>query len=78
MLYSDFSNLPPTYISTAGLDPVFDDGYEYAQKLKEADNKLTYKSFPSLIHGYVNMTAIPACMAAVDDAIEELGKAFYT
>ena len=78
MLYSDFSNLPPTYISTAGLDPVFDDGYEYAQKLKEANNKLTYKSFPSLIHGYVNMTAIPACMAAVDDAIEELRKAFYT
>ncbi len=76
ILYKDFSDLPPVYIATAGLDPVLDDGFEYAEKLREANNHLTYRTFPSLIHGYVNMTSIPTCMEAVNDAINELKKAF--
>lgn len=78
LLYKDFYNLTPAYISTAGLDPILDDGIDYVKKLEEAKVPVIYKNFPSLIHGFVNMTAIPACKDAVDDAISELKKAFHS
>ncbi|MBP6739196.1 MAG: alpha/beta hydrolase [Leptospiraceae bacterium] len=77
ILYTDFSNLPPAYISTAGLDPISDDGFDYAEKLRSENINVIHKNFASLIHGYVNMTAIPACRKALDNAIDELRKAFY-
>ena len=78
ILYNDFSELPPAYISTAGMDPISDDGIDYAKKLYSENIKVIHKNFSNLIHGYVNMTAIPACKKALDDAIAELAKAFYT
>ena len=76
LLYKDFSNLPPAYIGTAGLDPILDDGSEYAEKLKSAGIDVIYRNYPNLIHGYVNVTAIPSCKDAILDACEELRLAF--
>lgn len=78
MLYTDFSNLPPAYIATAGLDPISDDGLDYVKKLISENISVIHRNFPSLIHGYINLTAIPACKKALDNAITELWKVFYT
>ncbi|KLO92161.1 Uncharacterized protein LW93_7790 [Fusarium fujikuroi] len=36
LLAKDFSGLPPAYIQVAGADPLRDDGFAYAERLREA------------------------------------------
>jgi len=36
LLATDFSGLPPTYMQVSGADPLRNDGFHYAAKLKEA------------------------------------------
>lgn len=46
-------NLPPTAIFTCGYDPLRDVGIEYADKLSQAGNKVVWKHFPTLTHGFL-------------------------
>jgi acetyl esterase len=55
----DLSNLPPTYVTTAGFDPLRDEGIAYAKALKAAGNQLTHAHHPSLTHGYLNLLTLP-------------------
>jgi acetyl esterase len=55
----DLTGLPPTYLATAGFDPLRDEGLEYAQALRAAGNNLTHVPHPSLTHGYANLLTIP-------------------
>jgi len=59
MLAEDLTGLPPTYLTTAGFDPLRDEGNDYAQALKSAGNHLTHVPHPSLTHGYANLLNIP-------------------
>ena len=54
----DLSGLPPTYIATAGFDPLRDEGAAYAAALREAGAAVTWCHHPGLIHGFANLTAI--------------------
>lgn len=54
----DLSGLPPTYITTAGFDPLRDEGEAYAARLREAGVAVALRRHPGLIHGFANMTAI--------------------
>ena len=47
-------NMPETLIITANLDPLRDEGYAYAQKLKHYFNKVTYYNIKNVIHGFFN------------------------
>ena len=47
--------LPPTYVLTAGADPLRDEGNEYALRLKEAGVPVTYRTFPGQFHGFFTM-----------------------
>ncbi len=47
-------NMPKTLIITADLDPLRDEGYLYAKKLKRYFNKVTYYNMPKVIHGFIN------------------------
>jgi acetyl esterase len=47
--------LPPTYVLTAGADPLRDEGDEYAKRLKEAGVPVTYRTFPGQFHGFFTM-----------------------
>jgi acetyl esterase len=70
---SDFSGLPPAFILTAEYDPLLDDGINYAGQLKEAGNKVEYKMYPQLVHGFFNIPKVaPEAMQAYRDIAEFL------
>ncbi len=74
----DASGLPPTYIVTAGFDPLRQDGIDYAEKLKAAGVAVTHVDYPTMIHGFFSMPgliplaseAIAAAAHAVKDALK--------
>jgi acetyl esterase len=59
LLAEDLTGLPPTYLTTAGFDPIRDEGTEYALALEAAGNHLTHVPHPSLTHGYANLLNLP-------------------
>ncbi|TDW19085.1 alpha/beta hydrolase [Kribbella kalugense] len=55
----DLTGLPPTYLTTAGFDPLRDEGLDYAKALTSAGNPLTHVPHPTLTHGYANLLTLP-------------------
>nr|WP_238353225.1 alpha/beta hydrolase [Kribbella solani] len=55
----DLTGLPPTYLTTAGFDPLRDEGNEYAEALKAAGNAITHVLHPTLPHGHANLRTVP-------------------
>lgn len=49
------AGLPPSYVMTAGADPLRDEGDEYAERLKQAGVGVTYRHFPGQFHGFFTM-----------------------
>jgi acetyl esterase len=54
----DLSGLPPAYVTTAGFDPLRDEGEAYGIRLREAGTKVAIRRHPGLIHGFANQTAV--------------------
>ena len=55
LLQPDLSRLPPSFVLTAGYDPLRDEGLQYAQALTEAGSKATLVCFERQIHGFITM-----------------------
>jgi acetyl esterase len=51
-------NLPPTCIHTAQFDPLRDEGEVYAERLKLAGIRTTYRCHPGMIHLFYGMGAL--------------------
>ena len=51
----DVSDLAPAFILTAQFDPLLDDGFNYHQQLRKAQNKVEYKEYKKLIHGFFSL-----------------------
>lgn len=73
ILYERLSEMPPTYLATAGFDPLRDEGDLYADKLEAAGVEVTKRRFDELPHGYVTLGgALDAARRATDDFISQL------
>lgn len=58
LLAPDLEGLPPAYVTTAGFDPLRDEGEAYGLRMREAGVRVALRRHPGLIHGFANMTAI--------------------
>ena len=54
----DFRGLAPAIITTAELDPLLDDGYNYAELLRKSGVATVYREYDGVIHGYFTLAAI--------------------
>ena len=72
--YADLPDgLAPTYLCTAGFDPLRDEGEHYARLLEKAGVPVTMRRFEGAIHGFFNVTgagrSAPAAIAEVVAAL---------
>jgi len=51
----NLSGLPEAFVITARADPLHDEGEEFAQRLRDAGVKVTYKTYPGQFHGFMTM-----------------------
>ncbi len=58
LLAEDLAGLPPAYVAVAGFDPLRDEGIAYARRLEEAGVATTLAREGSLIHAFINITAV--------------------
>ena len=72
LVAEDLSNLPPAVVSTAGFDPLRDEGDEYAQKLISSGVKVFHQENDGFIHGFANMGYIPKVPEALDEICTNL------
>ncbi|HZG89903.1 MAG TPA: alpha/beta hydrolase [Pseudonocardia sp.] len=71
----DLTGMPPVYLSTAGFDPLRDEGEELADRLREAGVPVVARRFAGLVHGYASFTAFSA---AARDATLDAASALRT
>jgi acetyl esterase len=57
----DFSGLAPAVVITAGFDPLVDQGYAYAAKLRAAGVPVIYRCYDQLTHGFTAYTGAVPC-----------------
>lgn len=50
--------LPPALVVTVGYDILRDEGREYSTRLLDAGTRVMTLHYPSLVHGFVNMTGV--------------------
>ena len=58
LLENDLAGLPPTCIAAAELDPLYDEGTAYRDRLAAAGIPVEYVLGKAMPHGYFNMTAV--------------------
>ncbi|WP_121001370.1 alpha/beta hydrolase [Saccharothrix australiensis] len=58
LLAEDLSGLPPTYLATAGFDPLRDEGEAFADKLAAQGVPVVLRRHAGLFHGYANILGV--------------------
>ena len=75
----DLSGLPPAMVMTASHDPLFDEGRDYAEKLKAAGVPTDHRNYEGHIHGFWTATGrFDAAAEAQAAACAALRHAFGT
>lgn len=59
MFADDLSGLPPTWVWTAGFDPLRDEGATFADRLSAAGVSVHHHCFGDQIHGFASMGFLP-------------------
>jgi acetyl esterase len=75
----DLRGVAPTYLLTAGCDPLHDEGIAYAEKLKQAGVAVTIADYPHLVHDFIYLDAVlPQARQALCAAAAAVRDAFNT
>ena len=69
-LSHDLSGLPPTLVTTAGFDPLRDEGQALVDRLKRFSVPVTHLCYTDMIHGFVSFAG---GIAAGEDALIRIG-----
>lgn len=74
----ELKGLPLAAVYTSGFDPLRDVGVEYASKLDEAGNKVIWRHYDGMTHGWLQMTAwSEAAISAVKDVAQDVHELAY-
>ncbi|MCP9490040.1 MAG: alpha/beta hydrolase [Solirubrobacteraceae bacterium MAG38_C4-C5] len=69
----DLAGLPPALIVQAELDPLLDDGLDYAQRLRDAGVDADVHVWPGMVHGFLRYRGLlDDAHAALDEAAARL------
>lgn len=72
---TNFSNLPKTYLITADLDPLRDEGIAFVNELKEGNTEVIHRNYPTLVHGFLLMQGfLPEANEAISHIAEAVKK----
>jgi acetyl esterase len=64
----DLKGLPKAFVTTARADPLYDEGEEYSQRLRDAGVAVTHRSYAGQFHGFITMgRLIPEANQLVSD-----------
>lgn len=79
-LYAEnLKGMPPTWLLTAGCDPLHDEGIEYAEKLQAADVPVVIEDYPGLVHDFIYLYGVlPQAGKALRDAAYAVRTALMT
>jgi acetyl esterase/lipase len=69
LLETDYSALPPAFITAAGYDPLYDEAIIYGEKLKAAGVPVKVRREPMLAHSYMRARHVSGVCKAGFDAI---------
>jgi acetyl esterase len=69
---TDLSGLPPAYVITAEHDPLRDEGFAYADRLRDARVPVEHRHYGTQIHGFFTMVNI---IDDADKAVADAGAA---
>jgi acetyl esterase len=76
LLEKDLSGLPETIIVTCELDPLRDQGEEFAARLAEAGVPVSLRREPGMVHNFMLWDLVsPSCAAAADRVAEDIHRA---
>jgi acetyl esterase len=66
----DLKDVPPAYVTTAGCDPLCDEGEAYAKLLERHGVSVKYRHFSGQMHGFAGMSGF---VHAADKALADVG-----
>ena len=73
ILFPDLSDLPPTYIFGAGIDPLVDEGEALSRRLRSFNNEVHYKLYPGQMHAFVsNIVSLPTSLECIHEICESI------
>ncbi|WP_353069930.1 alpha/beta hydrolase [Tunturibacter empetritectus] len=72
----DLSDLPTSYVLCAGLDPLRDEGLDYARRLTEAGVAVELHLVPSIPHGFASIPSAAISKRLLKEQVEVLRGAF--
>jgi acetyl esterase len=69
LVETDYSGLPPAFITAAGYDPLHDEALIYGERLQAAGVPVRVRREPNLAHSYMRARGVSAACKAGFDAI---------